>query len=86
VAGEEVREGLVFEVADDEFDLGVLTMLGIDFVHPLVTVGEERVMAPVGEQLGLVVLGVQVYSADDQPVGAERRFGELADPRCRGNR
>lgn len=38
-------------------------------------------VAPVGEQLGLVVLGVQVHATDDQPVIAERRLGQLADTR-----
>jgi hypothetical protein len=52
-----------------------------DVVHRLGAVGDERVMAPIGEQLGLVVLGVQVHAADDQPVLAERRLGQLADAR-----
>ena len=33
VPGREVRERLVVEVTDDELDLGVLAVLGIDFVH-----------------------------------------------------
>jgi hypothetical protein len=33
VPGREMRERLVVEVTDDELDLGVLAVLGIDFVH-----------------------------------------------------
>ena len=86
VPGGEVRERLVFEVADDELDLGVLAVLGVDVVHRFGAVGDEREVAPVGEQLGLVVLGVQVHAAHDQAVLAERRLGELADAACRGSR
>ena len=66
-------------VADDELDLGVLAVFGIDMVHRLGAVGDERVMAPVGEQLALGFLGVEVHATDDQPVIAERRLGQLAD-------
>jgi hypothetical protein len=38
------------------------------------------VVAPVVEQLGLLVLGVQVHATHDQAVVAERRFGQLANP------
>ncbi len=38
-------------------------------------------VAPVGEQLGLIFLGVQTHPADDQTVLAKRRLGQLADPR-----
>lgn len=33
VPGREMRERLVVEVTDDELDLSVLAVLGIDFVH-----------------------------------------------------
>jgi len=56
-------------------------MLGVDVVDRLGAVGDERVMTPVGKQLGLIVLGVQVHATHDQPVGAERRLGQLADAR-----
>ena len=60
-----MRERLVFEVADRELDLGVLAMLAIDRVDLLAAVGEEGEVAPVGKQLGLVVLGVKMDATDD---------------------
>ncbi len=74
-----MRECLIFQVADDQLDLGMLTVLGVDEVDWLGAVGDEREVPPVGEELGLVVLGVQVDAADDQPVLAERGLGQLAD-------
>ena len=41
VPGWEVRQCLVFEVADHELDLGVLAMLGVDHAVPLGAVGDE---------------------------------------------
>ncbi len=78
-----MRERLVFEVADDEFDDGVLAMLGVDVVQRFAAVGDERVVAPEAKQLGLLVLGVQVHATHDQAVVAELRLGQLADP-CGG--
>ena len=46
VAGGEVRERLVFEVADDELDDGVLAVLGLDDVERVGAVGGEREVAP----------------------------------------
>ena len=74
-------ERLVFEVADRELDLGVLAMLSVDRVQVLAAVGHEREVPPVGEQLGLILLGVQMDAADDQPLVSQRRLGELADAR-----
>ena len=36
-----MRERLVFEIADDELDLGVLAVLGIDVIARLGAVGEN---------------------------------------------
>ena len=52
--GGEVRERLVFEVADGELDDGVLAVLGLDERESLGAVGDEREVPPVGQQLGLV--------------------------------
>ena len=79
VPGGKVRQCLGLEIADDELDLGVLAVLSVDVVHRLGAVGDECVVAPVGEQLGLIFLGVQVHAADDQALIAERRFGQFAD-------
>jgi hypothetical protein len=51
--GREVREGLVFEVADRELDRGVIAMIDIGGERWDCAVGRKRVVAPVGEQLGL---------------------------------
>jgi hypothetical protein len=46
-----VRERLVFEIADAEFDDGVLAVLGLDRLEWLGAVGDERVVLPAGQQL-----------------------------------
>src|SRR5450631_1129891 len=51
--GREVREGLVFEIADRELDRGVIAMIDIGGERWDRAVGRKRVVAPVGEQLGL---------------------------------
>jgi hypothetical protein len=61
-----VRQRLIFEVADDELNLGVLAMLGIDERRRVAAVGEECEVTPVAEQLGLLILCVQVDAANDQ--------------------
>jgi hypothetical protein len=66
LAGGEVRERLVFEIADRELDDGVLAML---------VVRGERVVAPVREQLGLS--SDEPSAADDQPPVTEFRLGDL---------
>ena len=48
LAGGEVRERLVFEIADRELDDGVLAMLGLDQQQRLGAVGREREVLPVG--------------------------------------
>jgi hypothetical protein len=53
VAGGEVRERLVFEIADDLLDDGVVAVLGLDARDVLVAVGEKAEVPPVGPQLGL---------------------------------
>ena len=67
VPGWDVLEsGTVFEVADREFDDGVLTMELVDIDGGAVEVGEEPEVAPVGPQLQLVLVG-QTCAAHDQP-------------------
>jgi hypothetical protein len=53
VPGREVRQGLVFEVADDELDDGVLAMLGLDDRDRFGAVGRPREVPSVRKQLGL---------------------------------
>ena len=74
-------ERLVLQVADRQLHLGMLAVLGVDGVHVLLPVGEEGEVAPVGEELRLPLLGVQVDAADDQPPAAVGGLGELADAR-----
>jgi hypothetical protein len=76
-----VGERLVFEVADRELDLGMLAMLSVNLVQILAAVGHEREAPPVGEELGLILLGVKMDTADDQPLASQRGLGELADAR-----
>jgi hypothetical protein len=52
--GREVRQGLVFEVADHLLDDGVLAMLGLHCFDRFEAFGREREAAPLaGEQLAL---------------------------------
>ncbi len=74
-----MRQGLVFEVADDELDDGVLAMLGLDLGDRFGAVGRQREVPPVSEQLGL--LADEAGAPDDQPPGAQDRFGDLRLPR-----
>ncbi len=62
-------ERLVFEVADRELDLGVLAMLSVNGVQVLAAVGQEREVPPVGEELGLILLGVKMHAADEPVSG-----------------
>ena len=66
VAGREMRQCLVFEVTDREFHNGVLAVLCFHLLDRVGAVGQERVMAPVGPQLGLGA--DQAGAAYDQPV------------------
>ena len=77
-AGGEVRERLVFEVADRELDDGVLAMLSLDQLERLGAVGDEREVAPVGPELGLGA--DQAAAADDQSPPAGDRLGDLCLP------
>ena len=75
VAGWEVREGLVFEVADGLLDDGVVAVFGLDDRERVGAVGHEREVPPVGPQLGL--RADQAGAPDDHPPAAEHRFGDL---------
>lgn len=55
-----MRQCLVFEISDDQLDVRVLAMLGIDGQDVLGAVGDQREVPPIGEQLGLVFLGSSV--------------------------
>ena len=76
--GREVREGLVFEVADRELDRGVIAMIDIGGERWDCAVGRKRVVAPVGEQLGL--RADQAGAADDQPEAFQDGLGDLRLP------
>ena len=73
-----MRKRLVFEIADREFDDGVLAMLGLDEQQRLGAVGREREVLPVGEQVGL--LADQTGAARDQPPTMELGLGDLRLP------
>jgi len=66
---------LVFEVGDDLLDDGVLAVLGLDEGALVGAVGEEAVVAPVGEQLGL--RSEQPGAPDDQPAAGVGGLGDL---------
>jgi hypothetical protein len=58
VPGRDVFEpGALFEVADREFDDGVLTVELVDVDGGAVEVGEEPAVSPVGPQLQLLFVG-----------------------------
>ena len=61
------ESGSFFEVADGEFNDGVLAVLGVDQHDGLVAVGDRHVVAPVGEQGGLVT--DQAGAAHDEAHG-----------------
>ncbi len=73
-----MAQGLVFEIADRELDDGVLAMLGLDEHQWLGAVGGERVVLPVGEQLGLG--SDQAGAANDQPPVTELGLSDLRSP------
>lgn len=67
VAGRDVLESAaLFEVADREFDNGVLTVELVEFDGGAVEVGEEPEVAPVRPQFQLVFVG-QACASHDQP-------------------
>ena len=74
--GWEVHKRLVFQIGDDLFDDGVITMLGLDDHDVLGAVGDEREVTPIGPQPRL--RAKQSGAADDQPPAA---VGGLSDLR-----
>src|SRR5436190_22664340 len=78
LAGGEMRERLVFEVADRQLDDGVLAVLGLDYLQRVGAVGEEREVAPVGPQLGL--RAEQARAPDDHPLATQGGLGDLRLP------
>ena len=81
-AGGEVRQCLVFEVADHELDGGVVAVIDISDQGRDGAVGREAVVAPVGEQLGL--RADQAGAAHDQPPGHRARSRRSAPRRSSG--
>jgi hypothetical protein len=81
--GEEAARGVVVEpgtllgVADGELDYGV-AVVGVQLHRGAGPVGDERVVAPGGEELLLVVQVAD--AADDEPVAAERGLSDLCHP------
>ena len=51
------ESGAFFEVADGQFDAGVLTVEGVDLDRGAVQVGQEGEVPPVGPQAGLAGVG-----------------------------
>jgi len=76
-----VREGLVFEIADREFDDGVLAMLGLHRRERIAAVRHERKQLPRGQQFALAIERADATNHEPSPV--ERRFGDLRDARGR---
>jgi hypothetical protein len=75
-----VREGLVFEVADREFDDGVLAVLGFHRRQLVGAVRRERKQLPGGQQLALAIAGAD--ATNDEPSPAEGGLGDLRDARA----
>src|SRR5829696_7793598 len=65
VARREVCQRLVFEIGDDLLDDGMVAVFGFDEGEIVGAVGQDREVAPVGEQLGL--RAEQASAPDDQP-------------------
>ena len=70
-----MREGLVFEVADHQLDRGVVAVIDIGGERRNGAVGHERVVAPVGEQLGLGAH--EPRASDGQPPVPEWALSDL---------
>jgi hypothetical protein len=81
LAGREVREGLVFEVADRELDDGVPAVLGFDHGERFGAVGEEREQLPTRQQLALAI--ERADATNDEAPFVEECFGDLRDARWR---
>src|ERR1700733_13635471 len=75
LAGGEMRERLVFEVADRELDDGVLAVLSLHDLQRLGAVGDERKIPPVRPQLCL--WADEPGAAHDQPPAVSGYFGDL---------
>jgi hypothetical protein len=71
-----VSERLGFEIADDQLDAGVVTMIDVRDEHrDVLAVGREGVMAPVGPELSLVA--GQAGATHDETELTELGFGDL---------
>ena len=76
VAGREVRQRLVFEIADAQLDDGVLAMLGLDDLKRVGAIGQERRVLLTRQQRAL---GVEsAHAPNDQPLACERGLGDLS--------
>jgi hypothetical protein len=64
------------EVADAQLDDGVAAVILVEFDGGADPVGDQGVVAPVGEQLGL---GADQAGAHDQPVAPVAGLGDLGD-------
>ena len=73
--GGEVRERLVFEIADAQLDDGVLAVFGLDELERVGAVGEERVELPGRQQLALG--GRACGRGGRSAVACQRRLGDL---------
>ena len=72
------QAGACLQVADRKLADGMAAMVGVQLEHRPDAVGDERVVAPGGKQLGLAA---QVTNpADDQPVAPIGSLGDLGDP------
>jgi hypothetical protein len=79
LSGGKVRQRLVFEIADGQFDLGMIAVIDVGGERRDGSVGHERVVAPVRPQPRLVLVG-QPGAAHDQPPVLERELGDLGSP------
>ena len=64
--GEMVQPHTVLEVSDGILDLGVAAMVGLQFEHLPVPVGDEAVIAVGGEE-GQLGTGRGLHTPDDEP-------------------
>ncbi len=60
------------------FDLGVTAVIGLDLCERLAAVGDEGVVAQIGEELCLSA--DQSGAANDEPPPAECALGDPGDP------
>ena len=72
--GEMVQPHTVLEVSDGILDLGVAAMVGLQFEHLPVPVGDEAVIAIGGEE-GQLGTGRGLHTPDDEPHRCGVRFG-----------